>query len=67
MATQTLPASELRTGDVALMGWNRTDTVERVVKSDDGNWVYVYTDRYGGEAAYNLRPHDHVDVVSRES
>ena len=67
MAAQTIPASELRPGDVALMGWNRTDTVERVVWSDDRSWVYVYTDRYGDEAAYNLNPHDHVDVESRES
>lgn len=66
MTVQTIPASELRPGDVAVMGWNRTDTVERVVESDDGSWVYVYTDRYGDEAAYNLQPHDHVDVESRE-
>lgn len=67
MAAQTIPASELRPGDVAVMGWNRTDTVERVVGSDDGSWVYVYTDRYGDEAAYNLQPHHMVDVESRES
>lgn len=65
MATQTLRASELRPGDVARLA-THPETVERVAESDDGNWLHVYTDAYGDEAAHTLRPHNLVDVESRE-
>lgn len=65
MTAQTLRASELRAGDVARLA-ACPETVDRVVESDDGSWLYVYTEEVGDEAAHVIRPHHLVDVESRD-
>lgn len=65
MTAQTLRASDLRSGDVARLS-THPETVDRVVTSDDGEWLYVYTEEVGNEAAHVIRPHHLVDVESRE-
>jgi hypothetical protein len=65
MTAQTLRASELLPGDVARLAMN-PETVERITKSDDGDWLYVYTEEVGDEAAHVVRPHHLVEVESRE-
>ncbi|MER7487962.1 hypothetical protein ABTY20_19050 [Streptomyces sp. NPDC126497] len=41
--------------------------MDRIVKSDDGSWLYVYTEEVGDEVAHVIRPHHLVDVGSREN
>lgn len=64
MSGTTVRARNLRIGDVARLG-SGFETVARIEESDDREWLYVYTEELGDDAAHHIRPHHLVDVESR--